>query len=140
LTGISILGLGFCQLGLGFCQNFSWEVGLGPPLQDPLITLYYILTFYICTITGNIIIIFSYCVNIHIYIRRDPMDTSLGPVCMEASYPAKRVTRQRRDSGYLLPSAARQHTILDTWFLQSSLDPVFRASYVLSRSRSCVCL
>ena len=41
----------------------------------------------------------------------------------------------------LLPSVARQHTILDTrWFLQSPLDPVFRASYVLSRSRSCVCL
>jgi hypothetical protein len=42
---------------------------------------------------------------------------------------------------FLLPSAARQHTILDTrLFLQSPLDPVFRASYVLSRSRSCVCL
>ena len=36
---------------------------------------------------------------------------------------------------------ARQHTILDTfWFLQSPFDPVFRATYVLSRSRSCVCL
>ena len=41
----------------------------------------------------------------------------------------------------MLPSVARQHTILDTrWFLQNPLDPVFRASYVLSRSRSCVCL
>jgi hypothetical protein len=41
----------------------------------------------------------------------------------------------------LLPSVARQHTILDTWwFLQSPLDPVFHAIYVLSRSRSCVCL
>ena len=34
----------------------------------------------------------------------------------------------------------RQHTILDVlWFLQSPLDPVFRAIYVLSRSRFCVC-
>ena len=41
----------------------------------------------------------------------------------------------------LLPSVARQHTILNTrWFLQSPLDPVFRAIYVLSKSRSCVCL
>ena len=42
---------------------------------------------------------------------------------------------------FLLPSVARQHTILNTrWFLQSPLDPVFRAIYVLSKSRSCVCL
>jgi hypothetical protein len=42
---------------------------------------------------------------------------------------------------FLLPSAARKHTILDVqWFLQSSLDPVFCACYVLSRSRFCVCL
>ena len=38
-------------------------------------------------------------------------------------------------------ASARQHTILDTfWLLQSPLDRVFRAIYVLSRSRSCVCL
>jgi hypothetical protein len=41
-----------------------------------------------------------------------------------------------KKNSFLLPSAARQHPILDTpLFLQSWLDPVFRAIYVLSRSR-----
>jgi hypothetical protein len=42
---------------------------------------------------------------------------------------------------FLLPSAARQHTILDVqWLSQSLLDPVSRASYVLARILTCVIL
>ena len=64
------------------------------------------------------------------------------PLTLEAlKFLSSRISHYACWPPFLLPSVARQHTILDTrWFLQSPLDPVFRASYVLSRSRSCVCL